>query len=59
MTHDTYPYVMELVLSAVLGFIYLLLLAALAVASFLLVPFVLIEFGVRRLCLIIKDAPMR
>lgn len=56
MSGDVYPYVMEAVASIVLGAVYLLVLLLLAGVSLFLVPFVLLEAGIRHLCLTTKDA---
>jgi hypothetical protein len=56
VTKDTYPYVMEAVTSIVLGAAYLFVLLLMAGVSLFLVPLVLLEAGIRRACLITKDA---
>ena len=56
MSRDTYPYVMEAVTSIVLGAVYLFVLLLFAGVSLFLVPLVLLEAGIRHVCLITKDA---
>ena len=56
MTQDTYPYIMEAVTCIVLGAVYLSVLLLFVGVSLFLVPLVLLEAGIRHVCLITKDA---